>query len=761
MLESIRLTNFGKYTNEEFALKPCSLFLGPNEAGKTTVFDAICKAVCKNKLWGMERYGEAASCEASFSQPPPERVEASEFYEFFAIRGEDLSLPLASGQGVQWRDKVRNSLFSGGINPEVLAQDLDKQLNSRQRRETEKRTRGELAELDSSLADWRSEIERAVSSRRDLSRLEADRDGARENLAKIERERLECSQAQTQRLQAKRLGECRAILADLQVISDLRSRRPFKDERAQLEAIKSALNEEAVSEAKAQMESQAHTRLHEHSQARRAQFEEASRAKLAAASLAKEMLSDLSREAIAITTRRRIFGKASIIACSSFLILALASLGIGFTGLLPSPLTIIMTLASVTAGGLLAIALRDTRQEVDESPVEAALERQRARWNLQRGVLGEFPRLGLEGSMAFLAQVITEAEKANALLSESREEELRLGAEAQSLRNAHNAMYENLRRSRQEYQDWLNLRLCSSEADYIQALKLEAEASQREIAVTQRLAREWRGLGLAGEAELKAQILRELSQLESRLSQIGEAKYADVVFSESEQAERLERLDQEYRQRESEYRKREEAYAQAKLSSGLSLGQSQAKLAGGEARRQELARQIGEQDAQRRAEEACAYLFRKMAEKGTSALDGLAARINELFSRGGGPSGDLELRTLDLDRCLVRDAGGHERSPAHLSRGTRDLFILACRLALAEAQARSPQKPRLLLFDEAFRHMDQERLAQALAMIGEFASDSWQVIFFSKDFSLSEGVQRAFPKEGLIVYDLSKDKEHQ
>ena len=46
MLREIFLTNFGRFRDRKFALQNATVFHGPNEAGKTTIFDAIFHALC-------------------------------------------------------------------------------------------------------------------------------------------------------------------------------------------------------------------------------------------------------------------------------------------------------------------------------------------------------------------------------------------------------------------------------------------------------------------------------------------------------------------------------------------------------------------------------------------------------------------------------------------------------------------------------------------------------------------------------------------
>ena len=65
MIEHLHLKRFGRFTDRAFPFAPSVVFHGPNESGKTTIFDALFTTLCKVPKVGAyktdiyQRYGDA------------------------------------------------------------------------------------------------------------------------------------------------------------------------------------------------------------------------------------------------------------------------------------------------------------------------------------------------------------------------------------------------------------------------------------------------------------------------------------------------------------------------------------------------------------------------------------------------------------------------------------------------------------------------------------------------------------------------------
>ncbi|MDT8287105.1 MAG: SbcC/MukB-like Walker B domain-containing protein, partial [Elusimicrobiales bacterium] len=134
--------------------------------------------------------------------------------------------------------------------------------------------------------------------------------------------------------------------------------------------------------------------------------------------------------------------------------------------------------------------------------------------------------------------------------------------------------------------------------------------------------------------------------------------------------------------------------------------------------------------------EACllaAGVFEKIAESSSAAFTQLGKEVTEALA-GALPSAAAEFTDFDSASASMTDAGGTKRPIDQLSAGTRDLFMLAARVALARRARKDGEGPALLVLDEPFFTLDPERLRAALRLVAGFhKSSGWQVIILTKD----------------------------
>ena len=83
---------------------------------------------------------------------------------------------------------------------------------------------------------------------------------------------------------------------------------------------------------------------------------------------------------------------------------------------------------------------------------------------------------------------------------------------------------------------------------------------------------------------------------------------------------------------------------------------------------------------------------------------------------------------MDTDFSITKQEGASTRSVEAYSRGTRDLFNLAARLALVDSLYES-EKPFIIL-DDPFTAFDDSKTEAALKLLKEFSKDR-QVIYFT------------------------------
>lgn len=145
-------------------------------------------------------------------------------------------------------------------------------------------------------------------------------------------------------------------------------------------------------------------------------------------------------------------------------------------------------------------------------------------------------------------------------------------------------------------------------------------------------------------------------------------------------------------------------------------------------------------DIEKQIEDAA--LMRDAAAFARDLFRELAREITRSFGDLLRSERPVSVETLDLGGMSATDGGGELRPVDLLSRGTRDAFLFAARLALA---ANSRDRDGLLILDDPFSSLDEARSDAALAFLARFrAQRQWQLIVFSKDLLIEERAERAF-----------------
>ena len=123
MITRLRLERFGAFEGRELEFAAVTLFVGPNESGKTTIVDALCEVLCKprsNRIAGKRlalRYGTDRRVSAEFDGEPMTLPEDA-FGDLFAIRSGDLTLDVRPG--TSWVEALKADLFTAGLDPKRL-----------------------------------------------------------------------------------------------------------------------------------------------------------------------------------------------------------------------------------------------------------------------------------------------------------------------------------------------------------------------------------------------------------------------------------------------------------------------------------------------------------------------------------------------------------------------------------------------------------------------------------------------------------------
>ncbi|GEM_PF-920514 len=742
MIARLRLINFGKFRGRDLELGPFTIVHGANEAGKTTVFDAIFESLCKRNdtksAWKrlLERYGDERQASAVW-QPEDGRptLDDAEFLEIFAIRGGEASVRALSGDkgGSAWSAAAENALLNAGLNPARLAEALsfkttttakdsfNARLKKLKTQSAESRAR--LEELEARreaifAAERQSaELEQAIAARR------AELDAVNKKLADLKSKITELS------------GACR--LKD--ALEGVKAVRELKEARESLEIRKDfAKSEIGAYRALKERENEATGKALAAVAALRGKEEAAAALKKAVADLAAREAALRKRRETAEALKARLAAYASgpdqIVLVPHMPTRA----GIWFAGAALAAFVAwsgantaaYIASAFIFAGAAWAgvkISMKPMLAGHRPEEVTQFIAGLAAEWKAGTGEPMNAARL--EEVRAFFADAeAAHKSAAEALAARKAEvapadggvtaatEELRdRDAEAKSLAG--------------KAAEWLRSRGCGSDGEYLDKVAEYIALSGKADSLAQRTALLRQRVGAATDEDLKDRLFDEKEALER--------KGFDPEKADHKELERLEKR---------AAASAEEAQAKDRELLGLGSQLEVARATAG-AKLEGLPEEIGrlrnelEAAAEESADidlrkEAClmaAGIFTKIAESSSAAFTQLGKEVSTALA-GALPSASAEFTDFDSASASMTDAGGARRPIDQLSAGTRDLFMLAARVALARRARKDGDGPALLVLDEPFYALDPERTRAALRLLANFHRDSgWQVMILTKD----------------------------
>ena len=194
MLKRLILKKFGRFINEALDFAPITILSGLNEAGKTTVFDALFDTLCSppgTTKEGKElkrRYGEHRQADVEF-EGEKIHFEMSEFRNLYALRASDIHIEMTDGSA--WMEKVKSNLFSGGIDPNLLKAKLDRlastKVNMAHNKEL-KRLQSERDQAEKQLSILKGRRDSILEDEKQVARLKKDSQKMEQKLREKEQE---------------------------------------------------------------------------------------------------------------------------------------------------------------------------------------------------------------------------------------------------------------------------------------------------------------------------------------------------------------------------------------------------------------------------------------------------------------------------------------------------------------------------------------------------------------------------------------------
>jgi len=761
MIRRLLLPDFGKFRKTELDFGPFTVITGPNEAGKTTVFDALFDTLCAGSrhegrpLWKnlAARYTALRKAELVWEEgASPLAFEDNEFIEIFAIRGGELGVKHPENKGASaWAQAAENALLNSGLNPEQLAAELADKASSVRKGSVQagiKRLREAIRDHEQAISGLKAEHEAVLADAGKGPLLEADKKRHEAALAeknaelKAKEEALAKLSASVRRAavmagitalrELKEAREAAAALAayasdETPLFRALQSGHQDAEKRAAVAAAALEANEAAVEAAKIFIVQLA---------------ERENRAGLLsgrAAGLAEKLEKYASEPGKVLrTTDNKL--RAGI-----WIGGALLAAFVAFSGRNTGAYAAAAAVLAAAAWAGFKFSIAETLVGRSPEEVKAFLSGLAADWPKDGGTL---PAADLETARTFLSKVKADHEAAIRTSAEKAAELVKLASiTAASARNKTELDQASAEALCAE-EKWLKERGCQTgddyqarTADYKKRAERAADREQRVLALAG-------GSGCSGEEEFKDKLFAENGELERR----------GVVPVQGADAE-LARLKHELAELGSEARNIEAALNKANTALQTNLAVSGARL-GGLPERINQAETVVELDKEELADlelQSEAYsmasrVFRTLAETSVMAFEALGKEVTATL-RAALPEAYAEFRGFEAGGAAVTDASGITRPVRNLSSGMRDLFLLAARLTMARRARLGPDglAPSLLVLDEPFYTLDPARERLALKLLAAFhKSTGWQIIILTKDAA----IPAAAKAEGLQVTEV-------
>ncbi len=735
MISRIDLGNYGRFDDASFDLGPVTVFLGPNESGKSTIFDALFESLCnppgtitraKNVA---SRYGAGRRAVAQGVLPPPE-LTSEEFFSVLAVDSGAIEIP-ATDRG-DWVERVKAHFFSDGVDPMVLAAELRKEASERQSARHMKKLNGlvdKRTEVAGRLDDARGRRRAMLQRRREGEEASRRVISVSQKLQEVHQKRADAERRLSSLEQQSRR---RQLLQALSVCRELRSVEDALTEAGELREASvgelrelqkrvvevtrdAAEHQRAVDELQRRIEREAEEALEVEGQILRIRRH---------IPLAQQLRKELGADRRPPRTR----------GVTAAIVAALIAVGVGAAAgaiLLPPPL------AYLTASGgafvaLVLVLLLLRRPKVSIAEIKD-------RWVAATGefLLSE----GVDGLLRELSGPESVAQHLDSRLSAVHSRKAELSAERERVEGGRGESRRRVQEAERALAEKLRHHDVATVEDLEKQLRRRGEREQRRDLYRRQLAPWQEELGveelplLEEELRLQAHAIEDVSLVAGS----SEQDIQSIRRHKSELTAAQEKLETEHRELKTE------AESALRAFSAIFAGLPEEILS--------LERDLAEVDAaieelqrRRRGAAIAASIFEALAADASQQLEELGAEVGDLFGAITAGNGPVGLESLDGTTAEARDALGVRRKVSALSQGTREVLAWSLRLALA---GRARPQGAILVLDDPFLSVDQTRRKGCVNLLRPMLTRRWQVVLLTKDSELAEEMA-SLSKESVV-----------
>ncbi len=756
IIQKLKLVSFGKFSNCEFEFKPITVFWGNNESGKSTLFDAIFDRISSppgNTVEGRRlasRYGNNRNAEIIWNSGEV-IIPSEEFLNLYAIGAGSVDMDFSS-KG-EWTQRIKASIFSGGIDPANVAQELDRLASEGGNYQHVRILRGKEQELEKS----ENSLNILNARKKEILAAEKEMDSKQQMLNELQNEIAhltialdEGEKSLEQQELHRKLEEVRATMEHIVRYEQTAQRN------AALELYRQDMSE-ALQKLHAELEEK--KRVFEHAGRVREQIDERKREvslhlkegkakserlrikSVLASELLRRIEENTPKEIISLEVQWHPVGIAVMavsIILGSILFLYLYPSSLAFI-----PLAAALAISSIAA--LFSRKKREVRERPDTGNVCAALKDE---WKIRTGE--ELVSATLEGLQRELVRIQSEADSLDKEIAELANMEASLAgkiAEADRAWKKADEDYEEVRKRREDL--FRDLKIHSSE-EYA-AHRTKYESVQRELQdITEIIAHDLKRYSVKSIDELKAVCHLRQSSLEK-----------DCVSARKSEIE-INRLKNEIAKKKEQLNKLQTKYVEVKSDIERCKGEVKGALGDlpqsiyeKEKEIEMLKRDIKRLRIDMEAAGVARDIFLDISRNADIVFSELENDIGLFLSEILEGERKIEFRDFNENSISITDASGRLRNIEKLSTGTKDAFVMAARFCFARKSWRWEQ-PGILVLDEPFHSLDRERIARTVELIIKFHREyGWQIVLFTKDEELANALM-THTGENAIRHSLSR-----
>ena len=760
MIKKLTLTRFGMFADRVFDFSRVTVFLGKNEKGKTTIFDAILDNLCdvggnsEPARMLKNRYGAKSGKKAeriSSLEFDHETLEFSveEFLSLYAVKSGVMTISM-DGKS-DWVSKIQAALFTGGIDPKSIKEMLEKEASEKgslahmiqMRRKT-----GERAEKEALLKTAREERRSILTSQEELEKRSKELQQLRSSIGSREADLKRISDVVATHERVQKKVELYEILKKLAKRKELSERlvtlAEYQEDRSgeakeYNDAIAKSLEEVVSLKAKAKTLRDECLRREGEALVQKSQLESQARIAYPLKGLLEHIDRDCPRSVIRQTT---VWNRA-LIAVSA--VLAVTGIG-GAAALGFSKVGLAILAAGIIASAVIAFLARSTAETEESADAGAFLKKVVRQWR------------DLSGDASFDAATVGELKGSLIRFEESyrqrNESYNHLEKQIEDTRKNINAIAGELEekeaiKSRREdaLRQWLRSLNVESLEKYMKMLNDCSTTKQKLDLIDEDLQKPLTEYSCDDKEALKVKAEAMAAALEKETAgvlPIPETELAGIRQQAAAIGTEIESL------------RRDERQMAKTIDHGAghiagSLGSIPERIRELEEEVGTLDEEIHTLDLNRRAAGFAAAIFDEIARDSSIQFDILSKDLAGHFSEFLPGVDSIRMYSFNDDDILVADGGKEYRQPANLSTGTRDAFWLAARLSLARKA--NPGGEGIIVLDEPFHAFDDERVLRAVALLKRHYDDTgWQVVLFTKDRKVSDEMKNAFRE--IVVHEL-------